>query len=232
MLTYADIIPNELIKEHLLSLPIKDIMNCRLVSKEFKSVIDNLWYDLIKRDFHVYIKNNCEKEYRERYSKRNDLYITKQEIIDIANEVYNKVKYFSIDDIISDIEGTLLSLGYRYDKYIDIYSYYPKCLLEEVFFAMKNTRHINIGDYDTYIFNKFERFAGRYNNIKICSKEYNRYLNNLKHFFPKLMNKTCFTFDYDCITITYYNYYELYDKTYGNETFDSDFASIKKRLLK
>ena len=62
---YSDV-PTELMKEHLLSLPIEDIIKCRLVSKEFKSVIDDSWFDLLRRDYpdEICKKKNYQKRYK------------------------------------------------------------------------------------------------------------------------------------------------------------------------
>lgn len=53
-----DIIPKEVIQVQLSFLSIKDILKCRLVSKEFKDVIDdnNFWNELINRDFDVKVR--------------------------------------------------------------------------------------------------------------------------------------------------------------------------------
>ena len=66
---YGELIPPELMREHLLSLPLKDILKMKTVSKEYKNIIDNLWCDLIKRDYPKvkYDKNNCYNEYRKIY---------------------------------------------------------------------------------------------------------------------------------------------------------------------
>ena len=50
-----DVIPKEVIQVQLSYLSIKDILKCRLISKEFRDIIDdnNFWYTLIKRDHFV-----------------------------------------------------------------------------------------------------------------------------------------------------------------------------------
>ena len=67
MQEYGELIPKELIREHLLMLQIEDIIRNRRISKEFKGIIDenSFWDALIKRDYPnlKYSKDRCKNTY-------------------------------------------------------------------------------------------------------------------------------------------------------------------------
>ena len=59
-------LPEELWQEIIMNMSLKELLEKRELSSEWKDRIDSLWCRLIERDFPniEYDKCNCEKQYR------------------------------------------------------------------------------------------------------------------------------------------------------------------------
>ena len=233
-ITYDEIIPPELIREHLLSLPIEDIMRCKRISKEWKNIIDNIWYELIKRDFNVlpHDKINCKDEYKYRYIHRNVTSINVKDIIAIAD---NKTKMFvdheynytdlgiTLNELVHDVKETLISLGFNKHKYDEnILYFHTKRLMKNAFDNIKGMdpkNKIYLGNIESYLLKKSV--------IRISSPNFSKYMDDIKYVIKVI---TLFKIKLDIyenkLYIYNYSYYGYYEMPYGKGSFDKDFTAF------
>ena len=109
---YGEIIPPELIREHLLSLSIEDIVKLRRTSKEWKKVIDNLWCDLIKRDYPGEKYNeDCYNKYKKLYTRITDKRIKK--VADKYNVSEDDVAHLLIESKFDPSENDTFVLDFK-----------------------------------------------------------------------------------------------------------------------
>ena len=129
-ITYEKLIPTELIREHLLSLPIEDIVKMRKTSKEYRDIIDKLWCDLMKRDYPEYKYDNCEQNYKELYTMEHGNIITYKKINDAIKKCnFSERHRYIIEYIITNIYTSNMREGYKFN--FDIYWNF-KSLIDDV----------------------------------------------------------------------------------------------------
>ena len=194
-LIYGKVIPPELIREHLLSLPIKDIVRSRTISKEFKNIIDKneFWCKLIQRDFpeQPYDENNCYDSYKEMYPYKNLPFLSYKRIKEIAKK-YNA----NVDDLSYLLDFLHYSGKTRYGRYFE-----PSYVL--------NGRSFPI---DIASNRKIRIYAIEFNFDRIPDK-----IKLLNELLP-----TLFHIDDDITIPSFKDFMDLYNKAYNNN-FDKDF---------
>lgn len=201
---YSDV-PTELMKEHLLSLPIEDIIKCRLVSKEFKSVIDDIWIDLLRRDYpdEICKKKNCQKRYKvlfNKYKYMPKIILDKIEYITLIEEIgfkkYKDAWYWDPQQLFkSDLQNILPKSScftvIRYTSALFRDLHYMKDILPKIFMFDYFTNSIYITYYNFFtiyesVYGKgsFDKeFLSRFNELLyqrkiLISPDY--YLSNFK----------------------------------------------------
>ena len=98
-------LPTELMEEIIMNMPLKEVLERRELSKEWRDVIDNLWCRLLKRDYNIKQKDDCKNK----YVLLNDISIPKKKI----NSVLKKVIINNIDSIVDLI---LVNSGFKEEK--------------------------------------------------------------------------------------------------------------------
>lgn len=232
-MSYYNIIPTELIREQLSMLPVEDIVKFRRISKEWKTIIDSLWFVLIKRDFpyQYYVKDDYQEDYKRLYKYRNMPFIVIQSIKDTVNNTdvselktclkmlvipnpRNYSKYLSrhLDkedpDIIQFMLNILKTMNFK--RYRNIYYYDPKniFLAEGLMYLLKRTNvhfeSINLQNGDCY---QFEFITGGAWDIQ-------------KELLNKIIPKVLIHRE-EILRITYPNIKIVYEKVYKD--FDKEF---------
>ena len=159
-------LPEELLQEIVMNMPLKDVLKQRDVSKEWRNRIDSLWCRLLDRDFNINKKDNCYKEY-----KRN--FILKTYLTFEDNKVKGKNKELFYD-IVKDI-------GFK--NYDGLWYFVPKIskLINKPYITLFEISNIQTrlpDDYDR-IFNHISNLS----NQKIQPK----WLNPKKEFTTKAL---------------------------------------------
>ena len=227
---YGEIIPPELMREHLLSLPIKDILTMRSTSKEYINIIDKLWCDLIKRDYKnvKYDKNKCEEEYKEIYNIKKGLKISSQTVKKIIKKYDSKLKDEGINKkaFSSNIDEILNKFFEKKEDYI--FSPMFTSNLRTVFNRLGE--HFNVPPYyiEVNITDVFDDIASvnSENLIEIAN-------NVLKEILPKYFFVRSIVINNELnssIYITLDDYIKIYN-IYKNNSFDKDFISHADRAL-
>lgn len=232
--TYDEIIPPELIREHLLSLPIEDIIRYRRISKEWKDIIDNLWYDLVKRDFNVlpHDKINCKEEYKYRYIHRNVTNINVKDIIAIAD---NKTKMFvdhdynytdlgiTLNELVHDVKETLINLGFNKHKYDEnILYFHTKRLMKNAFDNIKDSLPQN-----KFYLGNIEAYLLKLGKIKVSSPKFSKYMDDIEYVIKGItLTRIRLTIDRNKLYISNSTYYQCYESSYGKGSFDKDFTEF------
>ena len=60
-------LPEELLQEIVMKMPLKDVLEKRKLSKEWRDAIDKLWCRLLDRDFKIKTKDNCYNNYKKNF---------------------------------------------------------------------------------------------------------------------------------------------------------------------
>ena len=213
---YGEVIPRELMREHLLSLPIKDILKMRTVSKEFKDIIDNMWGDLIKRDYpmQIYDKTKCNEEYIDMYRRKNMLSVTLEILKEVSTE--------------QNIDIKLLISFLEYNYFIrkgDTWYFYPRDILKSnIFFDNIEKLSINM-NYSLEI-NDLQNFTPTIGMIF----EYS-IANKIAKIFPEGMYSRHYTSHKNTLIMNYNKFIKVYEATYGKGSFDKDFIKVMTEIL-
>ena len=195
ILSYEEIVPPELIREHLLSLPVEDIVRNRRVSKEFKNIIDknDFWRELIERDYsNKYDKNECLNEYKKNYKWKKYWTIS-----------YEELEKYSIETNIF-IKTNLQWIGFNEDK-----------LNKLLYFDLKR----GIYKLINFVRRKPKRYV-IFHHIYSLRNEAHQYIRMLIKGKIKCINESIYSTK---IIIYVKDFIELYEMMYGKDSFDKDF---------
>ena len=110
-------LPNELWEITIMNKPIKEILEMRSLSKEWKDRIDSLWCKLIERDYGVKQTDNCYEQYKLLYNMPK-IYI---------KDIEKSIKKFMTDKLLKHM-----------DKDFDLLSYFIKELQDHSFKQVGN----------------------------------------------------------------------------------------------
>ena len=97
-------LPNELWEITIMNKPIKEILEMRTLSKEWRDRIDSIWCRLIERDFNTkeYNKNDCYNEYKFMYKFKGMPSMSTNEIQNIITDL--ELKDIKVNDIVKLFE--------------------------------------------------------------------------------------------------------------------------------
>ena len=210
---YGEIVPKELIRNHLLTLPVEDIVRNRRTSKEFKDIIDDnyFWCEIYERDYpnKTYDKSKCLEEYQNKYKWKRSLYITQEQLRECANKVNHNI---------SSIESVIKDIGLKKDVANNFWYLDPKMgSIRRTLF--KNIQSKNPQDYIVLE----ETSRNEYNvDIYQCLKSLIYiYIIHIEIIYDQYIN----------VYIRYIDYIKLYEKVYGKDSFDRDFIIDAPKIL-
>ena len=202
---YGEVIPPELIRSHLLTLPVEDIVRSRRTSKEFKNVIDDnkFWCEVYERDYPniKYDKNKCLKEYQEKYKWTKYLTITEEQLQECANKTNT-----NINDAIHLIHTM------KFEKHESIFYFDPKNI----------TLPINIIEKGK---NKTESYFVLYSRLITFERPLVECLVSLTKGLIKNGQVYGRYFAY----ISFKDYINLYERMYGKDSFNKDYLTELNR---
>lgn len=206
-------LPEELWEITIMNKPIKEILEMRTLSKEWKDRIDSLWCKLFERDYpnQIYNKKDCYNEYKKKYEESKILHISKNEIRNIIKNIVSNNVDINLDKVLHVLSRSFV------DKNNILY-FDPKNFFDQI--------------YKIYII--YQRTMDAMLPITVGSmvvhpgedEEWYQILNNIpifKHFIIKKRRDRyglSFLYDYQ---ISKKRFIELFEKAYGKESFDKYF---------
>ena len=206
---YGEIVPKELIRTHLLTLPVEDIIRSRRTSKEFKDVIDDnyFWCEMMERDYkgQVYDKSKCLEEYQNKYKWKRSLYITQEQLRECANKVNHNI---------SSIESVIKDIGLKKDVANNFWYLDPK---------MGSIRLTLFKDIQSKNPQNYIVLEETSENVDIyqCLKPLMKNIIHIEIIYDKYIK----------VYIRYIDYIKLYEKVYGKDSFDRDFITDATEFL-
>ena len=206
--------PNELWEITIMNKPIKEILELRTLSKEWRDRIDSLWCKLIERDFKTkdYNKNDCYNEYKFMYGYKNMPSISINEIRDKITTL--KLKNVTINDIILYFE----EVGFK--RIGNILYFDPNIVFTDSQFlnwleGAQTSFSVQTGPWFTF-----------FGKTKWKSK-----FDELAKFIKNITLKPFHTDTYP-LSITYKDLYNLYEKKYGKGAFEKIYYETFKNKYK